>query len=213
MLLGKWQFRTVSEGIWCLEWPFSPSCFSQAVVWKFCFSSCLVCSLDLLQVHFDWAHVCFLDFVAQSYGQLGNCTNLWHFWQCTRYQGFSRVRRPSHERQKTHAGHYLSLTKTAKRAIKVSRIQGMPRQASTFFLRATVFFNSQCNNIWLLDKLKRSMFSVRIRTPVPVLLQPCSRGSRLFQEKERQKSPGSPAGRGPVPPKSLLAGRACRLEE
>ena len=154
-MLGKWQFRTVSEGIWCLEWPFSPSCFSQAVVWKFCFSSCLVCSLDLLQVHFDWAHVCFLDFVAQSYGQLGNCTNLWHFWQCTRYQGFSRVRRPSHERQKTHAGHYLSLTKTAKRAIKVSRIQGMPKQASTFFLRATVFFNSQCNNIWLLEKLKR----------------------------------------------------------
>lgn len=46
----------------------------------------------------------------------------------------------------------------------------------------------------------------RIRAPVPVLLQPCSRGSRLFQEKERQKSPGRPAWRGPVPPKSLLAG-------
>ena len=185
---------------------FLPLLFFSSGSLKICFSSCLVCSLDLLQVHFDWAHVCFLDFVAQSYGQLGNCTNLWHFWQCTRYQGFSRVRRPSHERQKTHAGHYLSLTKTAKRAIKVSRIQGMPRQASTFFLRATVFFNSQCNNIWLLEKLKRSMFSVRIRAPVPILLQPCSRGSRLFQEKERQKSPGSPAGRGPVPPKSLLAG-------
>ena len=207
MLLGKWQFRTVSEGIWCLEWPFSPSCFSQAVVWKFV--SVVVWSALL---SFFKSTLIGLTFVFSTlslkaeYGQLGNCTNLWHFWQCTRYQGFSRVQRPSHERQKTHAGHYLSLTKTAKRAIKVSRIQGMPRQASTFFLRATVFFNSQCNNIWLLEKLKRSMFSVRIRAPVPILLQPCSRGSRLFQEKERQKSPGRPAGRGPVPPKSLLAG-------
>ena len=42
VLLGKWQFRTVSDGIWCLEWPFSPSCFSQAVVWKFV--SVVVCS-------------------------------------------------------------------------------------------------------------------------------------------------------------------------
>ena len=46
---------------------------------KICFSSCLVCSLDLLQVHFDWAYVCFLDLVAQSCGQLVNCPNLRHF--------------------------------------------------------------------------------------------------------------------------------------
>ena len=149
---------TIQDGVWgnlMSGMAFLPLLFFSSGSLKICFSSCLVWSLDLLQVHFDWAHVCFLDFVAQSYGQLGNCPNLWHFWQCTRYRGFSRVRRPSHERQKTHAGHYLSLTKTAKRAIKVSRIQGMPRQASTFFLRATVFFNSQCNNIWLLEKLKR----------------------------------------------------------
>ena len=53
---------------------------------------------------------------------------------------------PSHERQKTRASHYLSLTETVKRAIKVSRTQGVPKQASNFFLRATAFFNSLCNN-------------------------------------------------------------------
>ena len=54
----------------------SPLLFFSSGSLKICFSSCLVCSLVLLQVHFDWAHVCFLDFVAQSYGHLGNCTNL-----------------------------------------------------------------------------------------------------------------------------------------
>ena len=56
----------------------SPLLFFSSGSLKICFSSCLVFSLVLLQVHFDWAQVCFLDFVAQikSYGQLGNCTNL-----------------------------------------------------------------------------------------------------------------------------------------
>ena len=207
MLLGKWQFRTVSEGIWCLEWPFSPSCFSQAVVWKFV--SVVVWSGLLTFFKSTLIGLTFVFSVAQSYGQLGNCPNLWHFWQCTRYRGFSRVRRPSHERQKTHAGHYLSLTKTAKRAIKVSRIQGMPRQASTFFLRATVFFNSQCNNIWLLEKLKRSMFSVRIRAPVPVLLQPCSRGVSPLPRDGKTKVSRAPCRARACTPEEL----ACRLEE
>ena len=113
------------------------------------------------------------------------------------------MRQPSHERQKTHAGHYLSLTETAKRAIKVSRFQGMPRQALTFFLRATAFFNSQCDNIWLIDKLKRC-FPSGLELLCPYYFQPCSRGSRLFQLRRKEKSL-----QGALPGDGLYPRRAC----
>ena len=155
MLLRKWQFRTVSDGIWCLEWPFSPSCFSQAVVWKFV--SVVVWSGLLTFFKSTLIGLTFV-FSTLSLKVMGNSVISLTCDTSDSVPGtgvFLACGDRATSGWKTHAGHYLSLTKTAKRAIKVFRIQGMPRQASTFFLRATVFLNSQCNNIWLLEKLKR----------------------------------------------------------
>ena len=107
---------------------------------------------------------------------------------------------------KNSLGSLFKLDRNRKARYKSLSHPGYAKASVNFFLTGNSVFQLAMQQYMVARQIEK-MFPVRIRAPVPVLPSTLfPRVSPLPTEKEREKSPGRPAGRGSVPQKSLLAG-------
>ena len=86
---------------------------------------------------------------------------------------------------KNSSGSLFKLDRNRKPRYKSLSHPGYAKASVNFFLKGNSVFQPAMQQ-WLLDKLKRC-FPSGLELLRPYYFQPCSRGSRLFQEKEREK--------------------------